>query len=208
MIRSSILRIVCSLAASCFVIGFITTYSRNSGAFTENVSVGNKQSGVAVRGTYSNYDYAFSVRIPKGMVGYRSAAPNPNHGFVIRRSTGNNEISVFANYNASEWRSFDDVVKARMQSFRDETGGECTLLKQTPTIMGGLKALRFVIRSTQSDASKTMISETVVAFRTAPGEIGIVYQIALTAPETAFPQGARLLRLLQNSFRQRPLPKD
>jgi hypothetical protein len=175
---------------------------------TNNGLVSNERSEVAVKGTYSNYDYAFSVRIPKGMVGYRSAAPKPNHGFVIRRATGTNEISVFANYNASEWRSFGDVTQAHLRSFKQETSGDCKLLKQTPTMMGGLKALRFVIRSTPSGASKPMILDSVVAFRKVPGEVGIVYEISLTTPESALSRGDRLLRLIQQGFRQRPLPKD
>src|SRR5258706_3947826 len=36
-------------------------------------------SDVAVRGTYSNYDYAFSTRVPTRLVGLRPSAPNPNH---------------------------------------------------------------------------------------------------------------------------------
>jgi hypothetical protein len=34
-------------------------------------------------GRYYNYDFGFSVDIPKGMVGVRPPAPMPNHGFVI-----------------------------------------------------------------------------------------------------------------------------
>jgi len=38
---------------------------------------------IIVEGRYSNFDYAYSVLVPKGMMAAGSPAPNPNHGFGI-----------------------------------------------------------------------------------------------------------------------------
>src|SRR5207237_7799698 len=38
---------------------------------------------ITVEGRYSNFDYAYSVLVPKGMMAAGSPAPNPNHGFGI-----------------------------------------------------------------------------------------------------------------------------
>src|ERR1044072_1048241 len=130
-----------------------------------------------VKNRYSNYDYAYSVRLPKGLTGLRSPSPFPNHGFAIQLSDNPKaSISVDASYNAAEWTSFDDAIKFHKDSFKREVGGEVNLVAQAPAVLGGLKAIHFTMKPR---ASTSKVREVVLAFRKAPGEVGIVYEIAL-----------------------------
>ena len=164
-------------------------------------------SEVAVKGIYSNYDYAFLTRIPRGFVGYRAGAPSPNHGFVIRLTSGQGELSVDANYNAAGWSSLDNALTARLEELQEETGRHTTLVKRAVTFLGGLKAIRFLIRAEPSNNSEAIMSDAVIALRSAPGEVGIVYDISLTTPESAYATNAKLLESLRQSFRLRSLPR-
>src|SRR5215510_10871741 len=100
-----------------------------------------------VKGRYSNYDYAYSVRLPKGLTGVRPPSPFPNHGFEIQLSDQAKAIvAVDASYNAAEWRSFADAIKFHLNSFKGEVGGDVSVVAQTPTVLGGLKATRFTMK--------------------------------------------------------------
>jgi hypothetical protein len=167
-----------------------------------------KQAYVTVRGRYSNYDYAYSVFVPKGMVGLRSPAPNPNHGFVIRlRGEAKAELSVDASYNAAEWDSFDEALNADLDRFKRETGSEVSILTRRFVVLGGLKAIHFALHSEISVANEPMIRDVILAFRNDPGGVGIVYEIALTTPARRYERDRQLVTQLQKSFRLKALPK-
>ena len=103
---------------------------------------------LVVKNRYSNYDYAYSVRLPKGLTGLRSPSPFPNHGFVIELSDQPKaSLSVDASYNAAEWRSFDEAIKAHKDIFKHEVSGEVRVIAQAPASLGGLRAIRFTMRT-------------------------------------------------------------
>jgi len=133
---------------------------------------------IVVKNRYSNYDYAYSVRIPKGLIGLRSPSPFPNHGFAIELSD-QAIVSVDGSYNAAEWRSFDDAIKVHKDSFKREVGGEVKIVARVPTVLGGLRAIRFTMKPRTGDPE---VRDVLLAFREAPGEVGIVYEIVLTTP--------------------------
>src|SRR5947209_17398721 len=78
---------------------------------------------IVVKGRYSNYDYAYSVRIPAGLTGFRAAAPAPNHGFGIELSEQpKSSIWVDASYNAAFWKNFDEAIQAHIRYINDGGG--------------------------------------------------------------------------------------
>lgn len=163
---------------------------------------------VVVRGGYSNYDYGYSVRIPKGLTALQAPAPLPNHGFEIRLSDHPKaDLSVSASYNAAEWSSFDDAINAHLGYFKNKVGGEVGIVARTAAVLGGLKAIRFTLKSKTSTANDPEVREVLLAFRKAPGEVGIVYEIALTTTTSRYNQDKHLLDDLQKSWRLKPLPK-
>jgi len=117
---------------------------------------------------YSNYDYGYSVRIPKGLTGVRSPSPFPNHGFLIELSEHPKaSVSVDASYNAAEWRSFADAINAHKRYFKDEVGGEVSVVARVPAVLGGLRATRFMMKRTESGPD-TELQEVLLAFRRVP----------------------------------------
>ena len=160
-----------------------------------------------VKHRYSNYDYAYAVRLPKGLTGLRSPSPFPNHGFAIQLSDEPKaSLSVDASYNAAEWNSFDDAIKFHKDSFKREVGGEVKIVNRAPAVLGGLKAIRFTMKRGASTSNDPELREVVLAFRKAPGEVGIVYEIVLTTPASRYNKDKHLIAGLQRTWRLKSLP--
>lgn len=183
----------CLAAAICFLV---------SG------SVYPVQDYLPVKGQYSNYDYGYSVQIPKGLTALGSRPPFPNHGFMIQLSDHPKaELSVSASYNAAEWSSFNDAINAHLGYFKRAVGSEVSVVARVPTILGGLRAIRFTMKPKTSAANDREVREVLLAFRKAPGEVGIVYEISLTTPSSRYDKDKRLIADLQRTFRLKLLPK-
>ena len=163
---------------------------------------------VVVKDRYSNYDYAYSVRIPKGLTALQSHAPFPNHGFAIQLSDqANARLSVDGSYNAAEWSSFNEAMNAHKDYFGRELGGEVRVVARAPTILGGLRAIRFTMMSNTSTPNTPDVREVLLAFRKAGGEVGIVYEIVLTTLTSRHTKDKHLIADLQRTWRLRSLPK-
>jgi hypothetical protein len=163
---------------------------------------------ITVKGRYSNYDYAYSVLLPKGVVGLRSPSPNPNHGFLVRLDGGgNDQIVVDASYNAAEWKSLDEALSAALSQFTREQNAEARVMMRTSAVLGGLDAIHFRLLSGMPGSSNAIVEDVVLAFRKESGGVGIVYKIALTAAALRYERHQPLLMRLQRSFRLKPLPK-
>ena len=162
---------------------------------------------VQVKGCYINYDYAYSVTLPNGLVGHRSAAPSPNHGFGIDISKPRTSyVWADGSYNAVEWRSFGDVVHARVARLRDEGSTELRLVKRAATRLGGLTAQRYVIRYRHPDSNVPVMLEAVLAFRRDPGGAAIVYTLELITSESQYRRDRIVLESLRRRWMLRPLP--
>jgi len=162
-----------------------------------------REPDIVVKNRYLNYDYAYSVRVPNGLTGSRSPSPFPNHGFGIQLSDEPKaSISVDGSYNAAEWRSFDDAIKAHKGFFKHEVGSEVKVVARAPAVLGKLRAVRFTMTSNNRE-----VREVLLAFRKAPGEDGIVYEIVLTTPTFRYAKDKHVLGELQRTFRLKSLPK-
>jgi hypothetical protein len=162
---------------------------------------------VIVRGEYYNYDYAYSVLVPKGLTGFRPPAPMPNTGFGIDLSKHpKSYLWVNANYNALEWKTFDEAIEAHIGFIKEDRATKVRLIKKSPTSIGTLRAIRFVIRYKAKDTNESMMQEMVLAFRRNTRDADMTYVIGLIAPESRYGQDRKVLVHMQRSWKVRRLP--
>jgi hypothetical protein len=112
-------------------------------------------------------------------------------------------VSVDASYNAAEWRSFADAINAHKRYFKNEVGGEVSVVARVPAVLGGLRATRFMMKSKTSE-----VQEVLLAFRNVPGEVGIVYEIVLTTPTSRYNKDKHLIADLQRTWKLKNLAAD
>lgn len=175
--------------------------------FMSNVAPSSQaqSSGVSVKGRYSNYDYAYSVLVPQGIMAFRNQAPFPNHGISIDLSKSlQSYLWVDASYNAAEWASFNDAVSANLDYLKDEGAANIILEKQTSTHLSQLRAVRFIVRYNLS--GKQIVQETVLAFRREKNKEEIVYAINLRTPIARYERGRVLIAELQRRWRLQKQP--
>lgn len=154
------------------------------------------------QGRYSNYDYAYSVRIPKGLIGYRSPAPMPNHGFGIDLSKeADSQVWMDASYNSLEWASFDDAINTELDYLKEKDVSDIKLVRRVSTHLSRLRAVRFVIDYKRSGIP--MVREVILAFRNAND---VVYTLNLRTTATRYPEDKKVMNELQKTFRLEPLP--
>ena len=103
-----------------------------------------------------------------------------------------------ANYNAAEWSSFADAIKAHRDIFKREVSGEIRIVAKVPAVLAGLKAIHFTMKSTSNDPE---VREVLLAFRKVAGEVGIVYEIVLTTVTSRYNRDKRLVAALQKTWR-------
>jgi hypothetical protein len=165
--------------------------------------------------TYLNYDYAYSVSVPKGMIGY--GACDTNHGFGINLldPTSNwwtnhawpkSYLSVDASYNSAESISADEEVAGIIKFLKDKKGvSTVTLMVKTPTRLAHLAAVRAVIY--YNEGGEAMVEDSMVAIRRQRSdESGIIYSIDLSTPMSRYEQDKVVLAQIQKSWRVCPLP--
>ena len=114
------------------------------------------EDNTTVEGRYSNFDYAYSVLVPKGMMGAMSPAPNPNHGFgidlthptstswTLEKGWPKAYLWVDASYDSAEYGSPSVVIKNSLESLQ-EKHSRVRLVSRNPTRLGSLRAVHFVI---------------------------------------------------------------
>src|SRR3954466_10856658 len=119
-----------------------------------------------IEGRYANFNYAYSVLVPKGMVGVTSPAPLPQHGFGInllnpssgswseKASWPNAYLWVDGSYKALMWNSFQDVIDEHLR-WKQEKYHRVRLIRRDTTHLGRLPAVRFV--TAYRDADEEMI---------------------------------------------------
>src|SRR5216684_2021382 len=87
------------------------------------------QDDIIVEGRYVNFDYAYSVLVPRGMIAaMNSNPPNPNHGFGIDLTHPTStawtmpKISLWADasYDSAEYRSPNAVIKNNLGWLREK----------------------------------------------------------------------------------------
>jgi hypothetical protein len=167
----------------------------------------------AFEGHYSNYDYAYSVQIPDGMIGF--GACHTNHGFGINLMDPTSRLwlkqtedgtfprsylSVDASYNV-DWQSLNEAAKSNMEYLKEDGASNIELVNKTRTRLSGLPAVRLVLKYDES--GETMVKVLVIAFRK---QGDIVYTLDLTTTALRFDKDNESLSSLQRTLVLQPLP--
>ncbi len=154
------------------------------------------------QGLYYNYDYAYSVRIPNGMIGYRSPSPMPNHGFGVTLSKEDEaKVWMDASYNSFEWASFDDAIEANLSFLKDKDNSDIKLAHRVLTRLSGLRAVRFIVSYKRSEIQR--IEDVILALRK---DGGIVYTLDLSTTPSRYFEDKKVINKLCKRFRLKPLP--
>jgi len=164
---------------------------------------------IKVVGEYSNYDYAYKIHLPEGFVGFRSSAPNPNHGFGSYLDKAHSAyLWVDASYNALEWQSLEEAIDSTIAFLKDESNptflkddsnSDIIVLLREPSRLDSLSAYHSIVRYKNKNGV-FYLEETILALRRQPPEDGIVYSINLRAPESMMPKYKILFNTLWNNF--------
>lgn len=162
-----------------------------------------------VEGRYYDYDFGFSVDLPKGMNGvvmHHSFGIDLDNPQSVRWADGGefpkSYVSVDAHYNSLEWRSLDEAVRESLSYIEPDPGSKVTLLRKATTSLAGLRAARFVARYTKN--GEPMVSDEIVAFR---GEgRDVVYTIDLGTPEANYERDKAVVSEMQKTWCLQPLP--
>jgi hypothetical protein len=178
-----------------------------------NVVLAEPDCDPAFEGRYSNYDYAYSVQIPKGMVGFGSCITNHGFGIDLTNPTSRvwteltpkgiypkSYVYVDASYNSAEWQSFDEAFRALVMNPKDKGITDVELVTRNPTHLSRLTAMRFVVR--YAKFGQPMMRDMVLAFR---GRNDIMYTIDLTTPVSSYEEDKKVLSWMQRTWRLQPV---
>jgi hypothetical protein len=186
----------------------------NESRVVSNVVPTERDCAPPFEGRYSNYDYAYSVQIPKGMIGFGSCVTNHGFGIDLMNPTSrvwtergpegiypHSYLYVDASYNGTDWQSLDEAFRALVVNPKDEGITDVELVSRTPTNLSTLAAIRFVVRYTKS--GQPMMRDLVLAFR---GRDDIMYTIDLTSPVSRYEEDKKVLAWMQRTWRLQPVP--
>jgi len=167
-----------------------------------------------VEGRYTNFDYAYSVLVPKGMMASTDPAPNPQHGFGIdllspssvsrfgEQGRPHADLWVNAEYNTLELKSYDEAINQAME-FKRNDHGNVRLIRKVSTSLGGLPAVRFQLA--YKDSGREMVEDQLVCFR---HQDEIIYSIQLQTPVFRYGQDRQLISEIQRTWLVDPLPEN
>jgi hypothetical protein len=161
---------------------------------------------IEVKGVYSNIDYAYSVKVPEGVIGFQAPPPSPNHGFGFPvEKTGN--LWVDASYDSLYWETPEVAAEASIGYLNEEAESGVQEIERVTMRLGSLPALRLVIKYT--DKSGTEIAEILIrAIRKSKykDNVGIVYTIGARVPAFQLEGVGPVIDKIIESFQLLPEP--
>jgi len=160
------------------------------------------------KGAYANYEYGYSLRIPRGLVGLSPPAPQPQHGIEIRLP-GNQHAHILTNadFSASDFASLDAVVDSDLQESRKSVK-DLQVVNRQRRRLRRLEAIRLVVRYDDMTSGATLMNETITAIRSARRpEEAVLYTISLVTPAKQYKNDRKVLEGILRSWRLRPMPK-
>lgn len=163
---------------------------------------------VAHRNRYSNYEYAYSVKIPQGLIGLSDPAPVPQHGIGITLSKEpKSYLWVDGSYNAAFLESLDAAINRHLEWIAED-GADLEVVRREKTHLQQLPAMRLVVRYKSFATGEIRVQDLLVAFRPDEDtERGITYTIGLIAPESRYNEDVMVLEKIVNGWRMKPLPR-
>jgi hypothetical protein len=172
---------------------------------------------VSWTGKYTNYDYGFTVVIPKSVTGFWNSAAcvsgpggctcMSDHGRIIPLGTEPDEperhIEVYAGYAAdlddpTVQQEVDKHVDWARERSRDDS---VTVASQSNLLLAGLTARRTVVRYFDKKLNTWMIEDFVEALR----DRNIEYSVYLRTRAEAYKHDVPVFESVVKSFRLRKL---
>lgn len=186
------LRIVAVVAVSVFLLASACAQEVNE---------------IRVEGVYSNYDYAYAVKLPVGLVGFRDAPPSPNHGFGVRLDTaGSSYLWIDASHNSQLWQSLTEAVDSSITFPEEDSVSHVTVVNRKSTRLATLPAYRVTMTYTDKHGV-SMVQEMVLAMRQLTHGNDIVYTICLRAHVSRADRDRAVFDKLKDAFVLKRLPK-
>ena len=151
---------------------------------------------IEYRGLYTNQDYGFTVRIPRGLVAVGATAGAPNHGFVLNLAEGS-QIEVSAFYvNPDDHVPFPSELPRHFPVRTPE--GE--IQRATFTRLGGMRAQR-TLTAVVTPRGATRVTDKVVAVRNdKDGNPYIRYTVTLMSESKPHSVGTKVFSSVLRSF--------
>ena len=151
---------------------------------------------------YTNYVYGYFIAIPHGLVAYSDQSPQPLHGAgIIIAENPDSYLSVDGSYNAAGWESLDEAAKVNLEWLKKDFPN-ARLHKQKPSHLGGLPALRTVIKYERDGVNRK--NETIFAFRKYE-QVGIAYTVSLDTTEERYAEDVVKFEAIINSWKLRKI---
>lgn len=184
---------------------------------------------VAYTTKYRNPQYGYSLVIPEGLIGLRSAAPAPNHGILMSLSMKSDEslrdvwdqekaslISVYGSYNGPLWTSLKEMVKARLRDLAKDNRTP-VILKQTQMRLARLPAIRLLVQYIEPKLGRTRMEDIILArkqyravseddFPGGPSSF-MNYEITLVTTKARYPKDKEIFEQVVRTWQMFP-PED
>ncbi len=161
-----------------------------------------------MRGMYTNDVYGFSVVIPLNHV----ACPNSplgmvEHGLVVELGEGwKRNIEAYAGYNTTEYVDLPDVAEGSKDLLdEDLPKNAVTELSRSDAHLGGLPAIRTVLRFPGEESSGPMIQDEVSALRKVIPGADIpshLYSLRLTTQEARYAEDRKVFEKMLASWQE------
>jgi hypothetical protein len=201
------------LCVSLLVASMLAPYDSSLARLeTLNVSVRSQGpqigKGQSWRTRYTNHEYGYSLKIPRGLVGLSPPVPWPQHGIEVRISR-NRDAYIVTNafFSAVDYPSLDAAVDSDLQEL-GQKATELQIVNRHRGWLGRLEATRWRVRYMDPTSGAMLINETMTAVRRARHpEEGVLYTLTLVTTESRYQSDRKVFNRILRSWRMRPLPK-
>jgi hypothetical protein len=169
-------------------------------------SASDVQGEIEAKGLYSNIDYAYSVKVPDGVVGFQMPPPFPNHGFGFPvEKTGN--LWVDASYDSLYWETPEAAAEASIRYLKKEAVAGVQEIERETTRLGSLPAVRLLLKYTDKKGTE-MAEISIMAIRKSKYKDngGIVYTIGARVPALQIEGVIPVIDKIIESFQLLPEP--
>lgn len=152
---------------------------------------------------YTNQDYGYRITLPENAQVCRMKAPAPDHGVTIYPAPPTNaEVRIYAEYDALLEGSAGRLAEHVAETFTKQY--HLTIATDRSVRLGGLAARDLVLRAAREPDGDINYVHFIMASRSVPGEVGIVYTLLIQGPKKT-EIDEKVLSNLATSFRVLPI---
>ena len=136
---------------------------------------------------YVNGDYAFSVKIPPGIVGARDDYQAPNHGFIIKFSSPDDYILVDGSHDVADF-----------EGPSIPTGVIILEEQKDITEISGVAAARYKMKVKNPDTGEIFIHKQI---STRKGTGYKIYTVRMKVPEARYEERLEIFNSILSTFK-------